>query len=277
MGTHPIFESDFDCLTDLSVIFERPAKWEASAGATRLHSRFLEERVKKLEKRKENRKNSDERISIRRKTLKYSKMNCQNKRFTPPKPMTPVESEEIQEKKELTTIEKEMKIVKREKKKHRRKMVKSREMTIEDLQAGIEDDDAIIRNMERKLGIKKKKKKELTTSEEIKDSLKMFDGEAIDLESGKPEDLDKIDENAESLEEGFEEGEFSEDEEMFDEDVDEDLLGEEDDFGLEDDEAELETKEAEEIEENAGEAFTAEELAAFDQHHQIDSDEEEGS
>merc|ERR1712037_133184 len=141
------------------------------------------------------------------------------KRFTPPKPMTPVESEEIQEKKELTTIEKEMKIVKREKKKHRRKMVKSREMTIEDLQAGIEDDDAIIRNMERKLGIKKKKKKELTTSEEIKDSLKMFDGEAIDLESGKPEDLDKIDENAESLEEGFEEGEFSEDEEMFDEDV----------------------------------------------------------
>ena len=51
----------------------------------------------------------------------------------------------------------EMKIVKREKKKHRKKMVKSREMTIEDLQAGIEDDDAIIRNMERKLGIKKVK------------------------------------------------------------------------------------------------------------------------
>ena len=28
-------------------------------------------------------------------------------------------------------------------------------MTIDDLQAGIDDDDAIIRNMERKLGIKK--------------------------------------------------------------------------------------------------------------------------
>merc|ERR1712037_670681 len=163
MGTHPIFESDFDCLTDLSVIFERPAKWEASAGETRLHSRFLEERVKKLEKRKENRKkqrranfHKTKNSEILENELPKQKIQ---KRFTPPKPMTPVESEEIQEKKELTTIEKEMKIVKREKKKHRRKMVKSREMTIEDLQAGIEDDDAIIRNMERKLGIKKKKKK----------------------------------------------------------------------------------------------------------------------
>lgn len=78
--------------------------------------------------------------------------------FAPPKPMTITvsEPEELEkEKKELTTIEKEMKIVKREKKKHRKKMVKSREMTIDDLQAGIDDDDAIIRNMERKLGIKK--------------------------------------------------------------------------------------------------------------------------
>merc|ERR1712210_79203 len=116
MGTHPIFESDFDCLTDLSVIFERPANFQKTK-----NSEILENEV--------------------------PKQNIQ-KPFTPPKPLTPAESEEIQEKKELTTIEKEMKIVKREKKKHRRKMVKSREMTIEDLQAGIEDDDAIIRNME---------------------------------------------------------------------------------------------------------------------------------
>ena len=73
-----------------------------------------------------------------------------------PQKIIPSEPEEIEmPKKELTTIEKEMKIVKREKKKHRKKMVKSREMTIEDLQAGIDEDDAIIRNMERKLGIKK--------------------------------------------------------------------------------------------------------------------------
>ena len=71
--------------------------------------------------------------------------------------VTVAEPEPEERKKELTTIEKEMKIVKREKKKHRKKMFKSREMTIDDLQAGIEDDDAIIRNMERKLGIKKVK------------------------------------------------------------------------------------------------------------------------
>ncbi|CBY36890.1 unnamed protein product [Oikopleura dioica] len=228
--------------------------------------------------RKEERKSKKQRRANFQKTKNSEILNSENEvpkpqQFAPPKPMTITvsEPEELEkEKKELTTIEKEMKIVKREKKKHRKKMVKSREMTIDDLQAGIDDDDAIIRNMERKLGIKKKKKKELTTSDEIRDSLKIFGDEAIDLESGKPEDLKK-DENldTESLneEEGFEEGDFSEDEEMF--------SGEEDDLISGDDDEEIETKETEEVGVNVEEDFTAEELAAFDQHHDEDSEDDD--
>ena len=84
----------------------------------------------------------------------------------------------------------------------------------------------------------------MTTSDEIKDSLKIFGDEAIDLETGKPEDLDKKDETTESMEEeGFEEGDFSDDDEMFSGD-DDDLLGEDedDDFGLENEEEKLEIK-----------------------------------
>ena len=83
----------------------------------------------------------------------------------------------------------------------------------------------------------------MTTSDEIKDSLKIFGDEAIDLETGKPDDLDKKDEATESLEEeGFEEGDFSDDDEMFSGDEDDLLEEDDDDFGLEDEEQKFENK-----------------------------------
>ena len=69
-----------------------------------------------------------------------------------------VVSDQTAPQKKLNTIEHEMRVQQRELEKHAKRMSKAKKpkpLTKKELEAGIEEDDAMIKRLERKLGLKK--------------------------------------------------------------------------------------------------------------------------
>ena len=67
-------------------------------------------------------------------------------------------SDQMAPTKKLSTIEHEMRVQQRELEKHAKRMSKAKKpkpLTKKELEAGIEEDDAMIKRLERKLGLKK--------------------------------------------------------------------------------------------------------------------------